>query len=137
MGLEVAWVVGVTVWDWKGDGATVVTVLGWLGGGWVKGWKEIGVWVERERRDGLGGVSYGIGIWGSVLELRRGWGCERGKGLTVLVEEREWGSRLEGRLWWWLWRRGYGGGGCGEEEEEEARERERERFWGERKKKGC
>ncbi|KAF7812251.1 uncharacterized protein G2W53_033227 [Senna tora] len=48
---------------------------------------------------GLGRFWGGVVREGSILELRRGWDCERGKGLTVLVEEGEWGSRFEGRLW--------------------------------------
>ncbi|KAF7810711.1 uncharacterized protein G2W53_037454 [Senna tora] len=73
---------------------------GGLEGGVVMGWKEIGVWVERERRDGFGGGSgFGVG-WGMVW-----WGfgcCERGKG-TVL-------GRVVG-VRFWDWKGGWGHGG--------------------------
>ncbi|KAF7802110.1 uncharacterized protein G2W53_041221 [Senna tora] len=63
------------------------------------GWKEIGVWVERERRDGFGGV----GWEGSVLELRREWGE-----VTVLGLER---SEAHGYDFWGGRGRWFGFGG--------------------------
>ncbi|KAF7821074.1 uncharacterized protein G2W53_026529 [Senna tora] len=113
MGLEVAWVVGVTAWDWKGDGATVVTVLGWLGGG-----VSYGFWVERRGVSVFGGVGYGIGKGKEDLKEAGVWfgfGAEKGGG-SRLGGGVGWGSQFwwrkgNGSVWWCGGR--WNGGGLG------------------------
>ncbi|KAF7821383.1 uncharacterized protein G2W53_026838 [Senna tora] len=104
-----------------------------LGGGWVKGWKEIGVWVERERRDGFGGVGYGIGIWVMGVEaLERERRDGFGEGLVRLTAW--WRERWGSQFWWrkgnGISLVGFGGvvedGVLGYGEEEERLEREKE-----------
>ncbi|KAF7844008.1 uncharacterized protein G2W53_000913 [Senna tora] len=84
-------------------------------GGWVNGWKEIGVWVERRGVSVFGGVGYGIGKgmedwkgWrggsrfegGGVVQF---WGrLERGWGLGFGLREGEWFGFGEGCEGGWV-----------------------------------